>query len=281
MQEKILVVRFGSLGDVILTSPAVLNCKIRFPDSRLTYLTKARYRDVVARFDGVDEIITLPDDAGPVAFSRLLRDIEQSGFTHLIDLHANLRSWWARTLLAVPRTVVYDKRRLQRRNIVRTGYHPHSSAHTIDLYNRALKQFGIAPYAQRPILYPPDNGLDGVADFSGHEPLVAIAPGAAHPPKRWPAERFIETAQLIREKTGARVFWLVTQAEQATFAQLDGTGDPPAHVLIDYPIPALARLLSRCRVTLTNDSGMAHLSSAVGTPTLALFGPTHPALGFA
>ncbi|RME26659.1 MAG: HAD-IIIA family hydrolase, partial [Candidatus Zixiibacteriota bacterium] len=63
--------------------------------------------------------------------------------------------------------------------------------------------------------------------------------------------------------------------------QLDGTGDPPAHVLIDYPIPALARLLSRCRVTLTNDSGMAHLSSAVGTPTLALFGPTHPALGFA
>src|SRR3990172_2831290 len=116
MPASFLVVRFSSLGDVLLSSAPVVNLRIAYPDSCITYLTKARYRPVVQLFDGVDEIVTLPDEAGATAYLRLLNQLGQKQFTGIIDLHGNARAWLARKLISADQLAVYNRRRSERRH---------------------------------------------------------------------------------------------------------------------------------------------------------------------
>jgi len=283
MERRILVIRFGSLGDVILTSAAVLNLKISFPDSRLTFLTKARFGDVVRGMDGVDDIALLPDNASANDLIRLLLSLDHAKFDTVVDLHGNFRSWLSRKLISGATAVVYPKRRAERIALARTHRIPDSWPHTIDLYNHTVSELGGRIAARRPVLHPPSNAVDPevLRLFEQGRPVVAIAPGAAHSNKQWPIERFAETAALLHEESDAAVIWAVTDADAD---KLDITAYVPAEqvaIARHLPIPDLAAVIGRCDATIANDSGIAHLSSAVGTPVTAVFGPTHPALGFA
>lgn len=282
--RNILVIRFGSLGDVILTSAAVLNLKVSFPESRVTYLTKARFGEVVQGFVGVDEVICLPEGAGSGELVRLLLDLDSRGFEAVVDLHGNPRSWLARKIITGQYQAVYPKRRLERQRLVRGRVRPVSWPHTIDLYNEAVRMIGGRTPADRPVL-PWRESREVRPEVQQlverHPVVVAIAPGAAHPPKQWPMERFVAVAEDLHRSRGVGIIWAVTGSER-------GKGIAGIRVvreslveLVDCPIGELAEVLRQCTVTVANDSGVAHLSSAVGTPVAAVFGPTHPALGFA
>jgi histidinol-phosphate phosphatase family protein len=280
MMRKILVVRFGSLGDVILTSATVLNLKFSFPHCHIVFLTKDRFRSIVERFDGVDEIVTLSDDAGAFGLVRLLLRLDEYGFDAVVDLHGNMRSWWTRKLVSAGNTVVYPKRRRERTRAVRRKEIPEDFPHTIDNYNRVLSQVGGRVFCKRPVIRPGPLPDDLMPLFEGDRPLIVVAPGAAHPTKQWALDRFAGAAAKLADIGDANVIWAVTQADAAS---LRSSSIPPdiRRGLTDRPIPELAAVLARADLTIANDSGIGHLSSAVGTPTVALFGPTHPVLGFA
>jgi histidinol-phosphate phosphatase family protein len=277
MTRKFLVIRFGSLGDVILTSTAILNLRLSFPGSSISYLTRERFRPVVEMFDGVDEIITISNIPGIGELSDLVLSLDDRGFDTVIDLHGNIRSWLIRRMTAANNKVSYPKRRWERFQLLRTHRVPPSWPHTIDLYNEAVVRAGGKVIADRPLLFPPDSEAGG--DAAGVRRVV-IAPGAAHPNKQWPIERFAQAAAKIHREHGAHIVWGVTGEDDIKLDLHDYL--PRSHFtrLIDRPVIELATIIARADLTITNDSGIAHLSSSVGTPTLAIFGPTHPALGF-
>jgi histidinol-phosphate phosphatase family protein len=283
MQKLILVIRFGSLGDVILTSPAVLNLSFKYPDAHIVYLTKERFGDIVAGFDGVDEVVTIPDHATGRELLASAMKTEDRGIDTIVDLHGSIRSWITRRLVTANVKAVYPKRRLERQKAVRRKGKiiPPTYPHTIDLYNTAVREAGGEAVAERPVMAfsDPPESLTAFIDSDG--PCIAIAPGAAHATKQWRLERFVETAAQLQKQQSARIVWVVTaaDADRPEFAVERDT--PSVRVLSDRPIPELASVLARCDLLVSNDSGIAHLSSAVGTPVLALFGPTHPVLGFA
>jgi hypothetical protein len=102
-------------------------------------------------------------------------------------------------------------------------------------------------------------------------------PGAGSPAKCWPVDSFVQLAQLITARTDYRVVYLLGPTERErfsrdTFALLSGTG----HVLVDLDISLVAALIHRSRGFLGHDSGPTHLASALGVPTVAIFGPTNP-----
>lgn len=281
--QATLVIRFGSLGDVVLTSPAVLNLKIDRPHAPLVYLTKERFRPIVSLFDGVDDVVTVPDHASPFELFAQVLQLEDRGFDRIVDLHGNIRSWFVRTTVTANRKAVYPKRRLERNAAARRHQKriPPKYPHTIDQYNKAVAACGAEPYARRPMIFPGAVSTDLSAFIERGGPIVLIAPGAAHPNKQWPVERFVSVADLLRRNQHARVIWAVT-SNDPSIAPLQGAGaDADSLLLIDHPLPELAALLARADLTISNDSGVGHLSSAVDTPTLAIFGPTHPVLGFA
>jgi len=280
MDQRILIVRFGSLGDLLLTTPTVLNFKMARPHDRITFFTKERFAPLVRTFEGVDEVVALPEQATLRELISLLFDLDRSNFDLLVDLHGNMRSWLARKFIAANNKIVYPKRRLERRAAVKRKHIPRDYPHTIDLYNNTLIQLGLPAPCRRPVLcpLPASEKL-----FAGSEdaPTVVVAPGAAHPNKQWPLERFAETARTLHANTGAKIIWAVTSVDAGKSGlDKDISADSFAE-LIDCPVEELAATIASAELTIANDSGIAHLSSAVGTPVISIFGPTHPVLGFA
>jgi histidinol-phosphate phosphatase family protein len=282
MQTNTLVVRFGSLGDVILTSATVLNLKIAFPGSRLTYLTKERFRTVVEMFDGVDEIVTVPDHANTAELVRILLELDRNRFERVIDLHGNFRSWLARSMISANQTIVYPKRRIERWKMTRRRAKlPAEYLHTIDLYNQTLTQLNRRAAGRRPVMQAPPLAESYHELFSDDRPVVVIAPSAAHPNKSWPADRFAQVVRSLCQESGVRVVLAVTSGDPDRKLMESGAKIPDLVTLTDCPLDQLAAVIARSKLVVANDSGVAHLASAVGTPVLAIFGPTHPALGFA
>jgi D,D-heptose 1,7-bisphosphate phosphatase len=277
MTEKIVVIRLGSLGDIILASAPVINLKLAYPDSHIIFLTKKRFADTVGRFYGVDEICTVSDSAGPTELYKLILKLDQGGVDRVIDLHGNIRSWMIRTLLPSNQRVVYPKRRLERWLAVHRKIIPTSWQHTIELYNDCLIQIDKPTPCQRPCLRL-DTGIERKSPFRDN--MIIIAPGASYPNKQWSFEKFVETAGLIQKQHDIKIMWVIQKADQGK-SGLENLGSDKFQEIVDYPIPQLADLISQAQMTIANDSGIAHLSSAVGTPVFSLFGPTHPVLGFA
>ncbi|MFZ5980273.1 MAG: HAD-IIIA family hydrolase [Candidatus Zixiibacteriota bacterium] len=280
MRRKILIVRFSSLGDIILTSPFVLNLKINFPDSVVCYLTKEKYKPLVAAFDGVDKIVTLDEKVPALGYYKLLNELDRENFDTIVDLHGNFRSWLAGKMITADRKVIYPKRRLERLRIVRKKQIPRQWPHTIDLYNDCIRQLRGRIYARRPVIRARPEYKIGTIDFSGDSKYVFIAPGAAHPDKQWGLDKFAEVARRLFEYQGCKIIWSVLAGDKGKFNLREKIPPESFIELVDYPVEKLKDIIARCRLTLANDSGLAHLSSAVAVPVLAVFGPTHPALGF-
>jgi D,D-heptose 1,7-bisphosphate phosphatase len=280
MREKILVVRFGSLGDVILTSAAILNLRLNFPDSEIVYLTKERFEVTAGLIPGIDRIVSLPEKAGFAQYLRLLFGLDREQFTILIDLHGNFRSWLAGKLITVGRTSVYPKRRLERIKIVKTHQFPESWPHTIDLYNAAVQALGCQVYSRRPIVQIQSRAEAGSMPPSGTPKKVVIAPGAAHPNKQWPVERFAEVAVRLHRTVEAHVIWAVTASDANQPSPEMELGADSFERLVDCPVERLMSVLAESDLVIANDSGIMHLATATGTPVLAIFGPTHQSLGF-
>jgi len=284
MSKRILVIRFGSLGDVLLTSAPLANLRVCFPDHRITFLTKERFRPVVRRFGTVDDLVTIPDGSGLADIYRLLSEFDQIHFTHIVDLHGNLRSFLARKLITADNTVCYPKRRLERFFLTRRHKRiPEQFPHTIDLYNAAVRALGGRAFCRRPLMCPEKGeGVNALLhELKDDRPFIVMAPGAAHDNKRWPKERFAEVAVKLHEERGVSIVWAATENERA-WPELESIFPPGTFLpFVSMPVDQLASVIASAKATVANDSGIAHLSSAVGTPVVAVFGPTHPALGFA
>ncbi len=280
--KKILVIRLGSLGDVILASAPILNLKLNFPDSHITFFTKEQFRPVVNCFESVDEVVVLPYSSNQTDFIRTLNMLDKNNFDVVVDLHGNIRSMITRKFVTSSQTVVYPKRRLERYELVKNKSRPLSYPHTIDLYNDCITQLGGTAFVKRPQMIPPEIDDEKIYNIKQAMPAtpVLVAPGAAHENKQWQVERFVEVAIRLHETQGVGIIWATTSQDKVNLSPEGKIRSEYYSEIKDYPLDKLASIISQCKLTIANDSGIAHLSSAVGTPTISIFGPTHPALGF-
>jgi heptosyltransferase-2 len=139
------------------------------------------------------------------------------------------------------------------------------------------------PEQIRPHLYPSDDDrrlVDALLRRSGEadEPFIALAPGSAWGTKRWPY--YVELAR--RLASDFRIAVVGSKADAATAAEICAAVGPPRSIntVGTLPLLASAELIGRAQAIVTNDSAPQHLASAMGTPTLTIFGPTVPEFGF-
>ena len=138
MSPKILVIRLSSLGDVVLTGPVYKSLKTHWPSCRVTVLVKPQFAAALKGHPGVDEVVPF------TGIADALRMIKAQDFTHLLDLHGNLRSFLIRTLARVPNTSAYRKDALARRLFVALRVTtPGLLRHTVDRYHDALAAWGV------------------------------------------------------------------------------------------------------------------------------------------
>ncbi len=280
----ILVIRFSSLGDVILAEPVFRALKRRFPDSSITFLTRSAYADLHRSNAEVDDIWGFDPDTR--SLSSLIRMVREAGFDTIIDLHGSLRSRLI-TLVGESVTRRYRQQRLRRLLLVLRPPLKRSRPLTpvIDRYLETADCTEPSEAEGTPAVHLTEEqinrGLKVRRDLmAGREGrLIVLLPGARHAPKEWPRFHFGELAALL--KLGGNTPIVVAPPDQPEIGPelTDGEDHPP--LLGPMPdIMQLAALLAVADGVVTNDSGPMHLAAALGVPTVGLFGPTSPELGF-
>lgn len=303
------------LGDAVMTTPAVLRLRERFPDARITMLCPEKLRDLWTSHPSVDAVLSFAPGEGVLTVARRLRAAGADTAVVLPNSFRSALEVWAsgiprrvgagrfpRNLLltdrvaADPDTVRMRKRteREVRRLVAasadgggpgsRTAY-PVAS-HQGHHYLRLAGHLGADPGPLPPRLQAGSEAIRTLTTLLAEplavgRPLVGINPGAEYgPAKRWPVERFAEASRSLAGRTGAH---LVVFGGKADLPLADGLagrlGGIPLTVLAGRTTLAeLLAALSLCRVLITNDTGPMHLAGALGVPVVVPFGSTSPEL---
>ncbi|MGQ0767305.1 MAG: glycosyltransferase family 9 protein [Gemmatimonadota bacterium] len=287
---RILVIRFSSLGDLVLITPVLRMLRDHFPEARIDLATKAEYAGFFAACAGplVDMARPLVRGQSLVSYIGTLR---QDRYDIVIDLHRTLRA--RAVFLAVParRRLAYNKRALRRRLLVAIGAPSPGSIAVPELYAGPLRRLGIRGPVPRAELHPSARGIAEVDELlrdlgtevggGGIPSMIAIAPGARWATKRWPVERFVGLARVLIERFGVRVVAVGDEGDRQPGAELAGrVGSGVLDATGRLSLEGTAALIGRCRMFVGNDSGLMHMAAALSVPVVALFGPTVRDFGF-
>jgi heptosyltransferase-2 len=284
LNTRILVIRFSSLGDVVLVEPAFRALKRRLPRSSITFLTRSIHADIHRSNPAVDEIWAF--DPATRSLSSLLRKVRETRFDMIVDLHGSLRSRLI-TLAGGADISRYRMQRLRRFLLVlRPPFKRQLPlTHVIDRYLDAAGSRASNRAEGTPEIHLTDELLRAGREMrrelmAGRDGrMIALLPGARHAPKEWPRYHFGELAGLL--KGGGDIPIVVVPPDQPEIGIDLNDGEDQFDLIGPMSeIMRLAALLSAADGVVANDSGPMHLAAALGIPTVGLFGPTSPGLGF-
>lgn len=257
------MIRPGALGDAIVTVPALES--LAAAGARVAAVGHGAFRLAADCGLAADSIAF--DDA------RLLRLFAEGG---ACELFAGFELAIAYTRGADP-LLAENLRRSGVGRVVCWPASPEAGVHIADHLLGALDAAGIAPATRRPSLPPQDGWVESarawLAASGVRGAFVAVHPGSGGRAKRWPAERFAELCRALP----CRAVWLLGPAEAEDVEAIE-LGRSVGVVARELPLATLAGLLATCNAYVGNDSGVTHLAAAVGAPTVAVFGPTDPAV---
>jgi ADP-heptose:LPS heptosyltransferase len=292
---NILVMDFGQLGDVVLSLPALRALRGRFPNARIT-VAVGQPAGEIARLSGyVNEVLTidrvgLRDGAKLISILKILqfvKKVRQSQFDLVVDLH----SYYETNLLGFASGA---PKRLYARRPTRSldylaNFEPRppreeerSLRHQVDCYLDVLIPLGVKDAVRVPLLKTrpeDDRAVEAIlrrAKADTGAPLVGIFPGAGHPSRRWPLERFAELADYLVRNDGMRVLVFAGPEEAAMVQQMRGMFPSSTLILSRLRISELASALARLAVFVANDTGPMHVAAAVGTSVVVLLNRPTP-----
>lgn len=279
----IAVIRFSSLGDVVLVTALFQKLADTYPDCDVDFITDGVFAGLFSTDPRIRMVI--PYDISKESARYLLgflRRFRRERYDLVIDAHCNPRSLIVSSLARTEERRRVPKYGWQRRSMVR-----HRSVrtipHMVQRYLAAVDGGGSADY--RPRLYV--NGGEGerirreVKRTSGGKPVVGIAPGAAKRTKLWDTGKLKELVHIL---SGHHGLFLVFLGGRSDTPLIDAISKPLRHGYLSLAgktdFRELAQYLAACDVVLSTDSGPMHVAVAVNTPVVALFGPTVCEFGF-
>lgn len=285
---RVLVIKPCCLGDVLLTTPLVAQLRISFPDAQITYAVGRWSRPMVASNPHIDATLPVPERWTPgatLAFVRALRAGKYDAvFVPERTPLLTLLVW----LAAIPRRVGLDSRGRGFAYTHRAPVPPFV-VHEADLYSSLATAAGLPPPPRRLFFAPDTTGHTAAAELlaeldDGTGPLIVLHPGGGQNPgmtlhrKRWFPERWAVVADTLIAEQGARVLVVGGPGDEAAAAELERSMryQPVATLVRRWDWSTLAALIQSSALFLGHDTGMMHLAAAVGTPTLAIFGPSDP-----
>jgi len=272
-----LVIQTAFLGDVVLTTPLIAHLATSGPVDVVT--TKAA-AGLLANNPSIRRVIVYDKrgaDSGFGGFLKLVATLRGARYDAAYLSQASFRSALLARVAGIPERVGFATaagRAFYTRRVALTSEH-HAT--------RQLRLAGAVSGSPTPSLYPgiaeraAVDRLLALHEADGDAPLVALAPASVWATKRWPY--FPDLARAVTPH--ARVVVIGAADDAALAAEVSAaTGGSAVNAAGQLTLLGSAELIRRCRLLVTNDSAPSHLASAVGTPTITLFGPTVPAFGF-
>jgi heptosyltransferase-2 len=304
--KRILVRSVNWLGDAVMTTPALMRLRERFPEAEIRIMTPEKLADLWRYHPAVDSALVFSEQESVWKIGRQLRarqfdlalvlpnsprsalEMWLGRIPERVGYVAKWRRWWlTRAVPPWPGAVAMRKRsageirRLNRRDL-RRDLRLSPTAHHTNHYLHLVAALGANPAPVAPQLNVTDLELDRTRQKFNLDPQVrwiGLNAGAEYgPAKRWPADHFIATALALQQRL--KVGWIIFGggADAAIARQIEAAlrrGDATVRNLAGQTtLRELCAALQTCRVVLTNDTGPMHVAAAVGTPVIVPFGST-------
>ncbi len=275
---KILVSRLKFIGDMILTTPVIGALRDKFPESEIDYLGDKDGVTLLEHNPNLNEIIPYDFDAPSVKEQlRVALILRKKKYDAAIDLFGNPRSAIAIFLSGAKMRIGGD---FGWRG--KTYTHPiviNERINSIAFHLRYLRPLGIEESYRQPKVLLSDTEVHDAAEFlsslgiDNSRMIIGLHVGATWPAKVWQSESFARVAELIVDKLGAQVIVTYGPKDRPYFEKFISTTHAKVAEISPQKLRSLAAIISRCNVYVSNDASPMHISAAVGTPTIGIFGP--------
>jgi len=270
---KFLIIRFSSIGDIVLTTPIVRCLKEQVENAEIHYLTKKQFAQILKPNPYISKIITLQD-----SLSNTIKELKAECYDYIIDLHNNLRTVRIKNSLKILSFTV-DKLNFKKWLLVNFKINKLPNIHIVERYLNTLKLFDVS------------NDNKGLDYFLFHEDEVNIKSlpkflhngyygfviGAKHYTKMFPVTKIIELINSINYPVV-----LLGGSEDLSNAEyiVQNVVNKSVYIACNkYQINQSASLVKQANLIITNDTGLMHIAAAFKKPIISVWGNTVPQFG--
>lgn len=280
--KKILIIKFGGIGDILLTTPVLPNLKNFFPEAEINFLTLRHSRDILIDNPYLTRAFTY-DPTEDKSWC-LIKNIRQQKYDLVIDLFGNPRTALITFLSKAKFRFGFKFRgRDYAYNIKVMGRG--GEVHNVDFNLDALRALEIPIVSTK--LYLPVNIVH--REFADKfiksnnidkKKIIGISKTGGWESKRYKANDYIELMNRLNEIYDVNfiLFWGNQKEREDCELMKSRINKGNAFVIPDSPIRYLGAIISKCDLVIGNDSGPLHIAVAMGVPTLGIYGPTNPKL---
>lgn len=280
-ETRFLVVRLGSLGDIVHTFPAVAGLRESFPAAEIIWLTHPRWVQLVASSGLASEI--WPVDSRDLSSVRtIVRKIRRGIWTSAIDYQGLWKSAFLPFFGGVKNRIGFSSATIREYGvpILYTDRVECRATHIADQNGELTLRAGAARACEAVKLHVASADAQLVASQVAAEQIdryIVLSPGGGWRSKCWPAERFGELSQKIRSELGVRCVINGGPSDQRSVAAVKAAAGDSQPLAYNGELGPLMALLQNALCVVGGDTGPLHLATALGTQVVALFGPTDPA----
>ena len=291
-QQKLLLVKLGSLGDIIHTIPAQQRLAQHFPQAQIHWLTEPPYDSLLDRIPGISRvwladtkkwrrnISSLPESI------HLIRSLRHHHFDAALDFQGLVKSALLAKLSGAERVIGFVPHQSRE---PASGYFysetvvgdDGSRPHAVEINLQLARSLGCSQNGASPLipLEIPSEAFDYVEDHLSKNKIVKpilVNPGAGWVTKLWPLRNYAQLLLRIHQELGHGIVLTYGPGEEDLVQEIQTVTAPHAIAAFPTTFLQLAALCRRSRLLIAGDTGPLHLAVALGTPTVAILGPTSP-----
>ncbi len=269
---KFLIIRFSSIGDIVLTTPVIRCLKQQVPDAEVHFLVKDKFRAVVEHNPYVDKVHVLAH-----SWELMIEELLTEDYDHIIDLHHNAKTFRVKKSLK-KNSFSFYKLNIQKYLYTAFKINLLPGRHIVDRYMKTVESFGVKNDGRGLdyFISPGEEIKKGDIPASHIAGYIACVIGAAHNTKKWPVHKWKEFCA----KMDHPLILLGGPEDRVRGDEIAAT-DPVKiyNACGKFSINESADLIRRSKLVITHDTGLMHIAAAYKKPVISLWGNTVPAFG--
>ncbi|HEY4062692.1 MAG TPA: glycosyltransferase family 9 protein [Puia sp.] len=269
---KFLIIRFSSIGDIVLTTPVIRCLKKQVITAEVHYLTKSAFRPILAANPYIDKIHCLEDD-----LSAVIAALQQEDFDYVIDLHHNMRTMKVKRGLG-KKAFSFSKLNIEKWLYTNFKWNRMPDRHIVDRYLDTVASFGVKnDGAGLDYFIPPADEIKPHDIPTSHQAgYIGLVIGAAYATKRLPLHKLKEICTQARHP-----LILLGGPEDADTAAGLAAIDPIKiyNACGKFNLNESAGLVRQAKLIVTHDTGLMHIAAAFKRPIVTVWGNTVPGFG--
>src|SRR6188474_3224940 len=269
---KFLIIRFSSIGDIVLTTPVVRCLKKQLPGAEVHFFTKQSFASIVENNPFIDKVHLLGH-----SWETVVHELKQENYDYIIDLHHNLRTLRLKKDLGI-KSFPFNKLNIQKWIYTNLKWNLMPDLHIVDRYMKTVESFGVTNDGEGLDYFIPakDEVKQKDIPVSHHLGYIGLVIGAAHNTKKLPVEKIKE----LCSKLDHPIILLGGKEDNENAKQIASV-DPIKiyNACGKFNLNESADLVRKSKLIITHDTGLMHIAAAFKRPVISLWGNTVPEFG--